>query len=148
MKTLRIQSLLLALLAIMSLTTSCKKDKDAIPVLKDSLIGVWQVSTGKAAVNVSGTKFEVDLITTGTIAFQDNGQGEVDFSISFMEETSEVISTLLWSRDGAKIHLMLDGEHTHWDLTVDQVNQKTIRFTDVDEEGDEIDFSLNLTRKH
>ncbi len=149
MKTFSIKFLFLALVAFMSLTTSCKKDNDDVkPVSSDSVVGLWDVVDGEADVYVNGTKFEVQIATSGTLSFDGDGKGMADFTMTFMDDTDEISGPFSWERDGFELIVTSGGEQRRWALVDDEENNKTVQFTEPTGDGDEVEFTLILERKN
>ena len=130
------------------LLASCEKEQNA-PQGGDSIIGEWQMQDGTADAFEDGVKiFSGEIQTSGSMTFSENGAGTVDFSMTFVQETSEVVGSFNWERDGFELIIDDGSETQRWQLIDDEPNRKTVQLTQIDEDsGLEIALNLYMIRK-
>ena len=153
MKTLRINFFALAVLATMTLWTSCSKEENATPreEISDNIVGDWLVADGDATVYDAGVKLAtVEVGTEGTMTFNNDGRGVADFTLEVLDNKESAKGGFTWEKKGFEIIIDKGTEHEErWARIDDEQNRQVIQYTNIDEDDPdlEVEFSLTLVRR-
>ncbi len=153
MKTLRFRLFAIAVLAFMTLWTSCSKDENPTPEneISDNIVGSWEVADGLATVYDSGVKLaDVKVTTEGTMTFNNDGKGIADFSLEVLDTKEVAKGGFTWEKDGFEIIVDKNTDNEErWSRIDDEKNRQILQYSKIDDEDPEVEveFSLTLIRK-
>ena len=145
MKTLKITILLLVAAISLSTMTSCSKDNADN---QDSIVGVWDVVEAEADAFVDGIAVRgIDVETTGTLSFSEDGTGTAAFSMTFAGETEAANGPFTWTRDGFELLITVGGETERYAFVADDSNTKQLQITyNNDDSNDEVEITFTMVR--
>ena len=115
MKTFNSIILMIALVAGMSLMTSCKKDNEML--LPEDIVGVWDVKGGEAIVsNNADINDSYKIKTDGTITLNADGTGVDNLTISFMDNTDVLTESYNWELAGNQLTIRTPSLTVQWEV--------------------------------
>lgn len=149
MKTLNLN--LLLLVAVLFAFSSCNKDSEdqPRPSNADNIVGTWNVMTAEATAYVDGVAYpDIEVQTNGTMQFKEDGTGEADFTMTFLDDTDEVVGPFDWERDGFEIIVSTNGEESiRYANVTNEANYQELQVTYEDpDSNDEVEFTFKLER--
>ncbi len=149
MKTLNLN--LLLLVAVLFAFSSCNKDNEdqPRPSSSDNIVGTWDVMTADATAYIDGVAYhDIEVVTDGTLKFDENGTGEADFTMTFLDDTDELVGAFNWERDGFELVISVNGEEAIRYVNVtNQIDYQELQVTYEDpDSNDEVEFTFKLNR--
>lgn len=141
--------ILVALLSITFVLQSCQKDEDPELTESDVIIGTWNVVRADATAYVDGFRVDgIEVHTTGTLKFDDNGTGYADFSLTFLDDTDTAEGPFVWRRDGFELVIHQEEEELRYAVLKDETNLQHLQVTYEEElSNDEVEFTFVLERR-
>ena len=145
MKSLNFSTIAFLFIAVLTLFSSCKKDKDV--EVGPNIVGEWTVSDGTANVYQNGNLLaDLAMTTFGTIEFNADGTGNSDFGIEIANEASEAKGPFTWEEDGFELLISKpNAEVERWARIDDEENLQIIQYTIDEDDNPNMEVELTLT---
>ncbi len=146
MKSFKFSTIAILVIAVLSLFTSCKKDKDVDA--GPNIVGTWAVSEGEATVYQNGILLaDINMSTFGTIEFNEDGTGHSNFGITMGGKTSEATGAFTWVEEGFELVITKQSSSIErWVRLDDERDLQRVQYTIEEEDDMEIELTLTFTR--